>query len=108
MEFLWATLMFLTGWFVCWIQMSKSESRLVQQIRFENYRERKRLASEVERLELDCQVLLRSNQEYGKKIRKLLSQMEELQSENQKLKERLQSQKPLEFESQQWKSKYPD
>jgi hypothetical protein len=27
---------FLTGWFVCWIQMSKSESRKVEQLQFEN------------------------------------------------------------------------
>ena len=26
-------LMFLTGWFVCWIQMSKSESRKVETLR---------------------------------------------------------------------------
>ena len=26
---------FLTGWFVCWIQMSKSESRQVQKLRSE-------------------------------------------------------------------------
>jgi len=26
---------FLTGWFVCWIQMSKSESRQVQQLQFQ-------------------------------------------------------------------------
>lgn len=34
MEFLWGTLAFLTGWLVCWIQMSKSESRKVQQLQY--------------------------------------------------------------------------
>lgn len=34
MEFLWGTLLFLMGWFVCWTQMSKSESRKVKELQY--------------------------------------------------------------------------
>ena len=35
MEFLLLTLMFLAGWFVCWIQMSQSESRELRRVRLQ-------------------------------------------------------------------------
>ncbi len=38
---------FLTGWFVCWIQMSKSESRQIQQLQLEN----QQLQSESQKLQ---------------------------------------------------------
>lgn len=50
---------FLTGWFVCWIQMSKSESRKVQQLQFQ-----------IQQLELRNQRLESRIQKFQSKSRK--------------------------------------
>ena len=77
-------LAFLTGWFVCWTQMSKSESRQLQELQSLNQELLKKFESPVEQTQLRY--------------------LTELQLENQKLKlkyQELQSKMALVLESQQ-------
>ena len=115
-------LMFLTGWFVCWIQMSKSDSRqlrlknqLVEMLKSEN----QQLLSQYQQLQLDYQKMeqkwLAVSKRYANLHAELLESKHQLgQLEYQKslvvgelwrLKNPV---APAQFESQQWKSGYPE
>ena len=101
-------LMFLTGWFVCWIQMSKSESQKVQQLQSKYHS----LQSEYQQLELKFQGLsqryVNLNSElshYRWKLGQLEYQKSLVVGELWRLKNPV---APAEFESQQWKSPYPE
>ena len=83
-------LSFLAGWFVCWIQMSKSEFR-----------------QELEHLKFDYQNLEYEYQELQSENQQLKSAYQEQASAFQKILE-LRSQIPPQFESQQWQSGYPE
>jgi septation ring formation regulator EzrA len=101
-------LMFLTGWFVCWIQMSKSDSRKVQQLQSE-YRSLQSEYQEMERKWLAVSKryanlhgeLLESKHQLGQ----LEYQKSLVMGELWRLKNPV---APAQFESQQWKSPYPE
>ena len=94
-------LMFLTGWFVCWIQMSKSESRQVAHWKSE-YQEMERKWQAVSRQYANLHAeLLQSKSQLGQ----LEYQKSLVVGELWRLKNPV---APAEFESQQWKSPYPE
>jgi septal ring factor EnvC (AmiA/AmiB activator) len=94
-------LMFLTGWFVCWIQMSRSESRQVAHWQSEYQEmERKWLAVSKQYANLHAE-LLESKSQLGR----LEYQKSLVVGELWRLKNPV---APAEFESQQWKSPYPE
>jgi hypothetical protein len=101
MEFLLPLLMFLAGWFVCWIQMSKSENQKVAHWQSEYQEmERKWQAVSLRYANLHGE-LLQSNRQLGQ----LEYQKSLVMGELWRLKNPV---APAEFESQQWKSPYPE
>lgn len=108
MEFLLPLLMFLAGWFVCWIQMSKSDSQKYQQL-LTQYRS---LWDEYQKMESKWEkVSLRYANQFEElsKLRYQLGQLEYQKSlvagELWKLKN---PEASPQFESHQWKSAYPE
>jgi hypothetical protein len=96
MEFLLWMLMFLTGWFVCWIQMSKSESQQIRTLK-------------------DSQVHLQ--QMYQQSRSEYLELQEQCQTREHLLESMFLELKkgklefpvsPAVFESQSWQSGYPE
>ena len=94
-------LMFLTGWFVCWIQMSKSDSRKVAHWQSEY--------QEMERKWLAVSRQYANQFQELSQLRYQLGQLEYQKSlvvgELWRLKNPVE---PAQFESQQWKSPYPE
>lgn len=107
MELLWL-LMFLTGWFVCWIQMSKSESRKVQQLQSEYHS----LQSEYQKMEQKWLAVSKRYANQFQELSQLRYQLGQLEYQKSLVVGELWRLKnpavPAEFESQQWKSPYPE
>ena len=79
---------FLSGWFVCWIQMSKSRYLTRGQSDYL------------------MELWLADSEQWKSEYQQLQSEYQTLQSLYQKSQSK--SPAPLEFESQQWKSPYPE
>ena len=103
-------LMFLVGWFVCWIQMAQSESRKVQRLQSVNQsllkalRTRQQSESPLSQSKYLTQLQL-ENQKLRSENQKLQfqNQPQELKFQTQQLLSRSQSQFPTErSQSQDW------
>lgn len=100
MEFLFGTLLFLAGWFVCWIQMSQSESRQLQESKYLAESRLKALKNrQVQISELKSQLRQTTS--------RLIDSDYRLWDFQQTLKES-QSPVPPQFETHRWVSPYPE
>jgi hypothetical protein len=108
MEFLLPLLMFLAGWFVCWIQMSKSDSRKYQQLMIQH----QSLESAGQERQLKFQRLQERYVNQFQELSQLRYQLGQLEYQKSLVVGELWRLKnpvaPAEFESQQWKSPYPE
>lgn len=115
MEFLWGTLLFLTGWLVCWIQMSKSESQKVQQLQYLADRRLESLKSQTEERKTwnsKYQDLMRSKMYLDHDLSEMLSGYRILEAEYLALKEHSKSpgyyqNLPVLYPNQPW-MQYPN
>jgi hypothetical protein len=98
MEFLLLVLLFLAGWLVCWIQMSKSESRKYQYLKFR-----------FEQEQSENQQYLSEIQQMGSQLKSQEHLLESLFLEVKKGTLTFPEKPELaQFESQQWQSGYPE
>ena len=101
MELLFPLLMFLMGWFVCWIQMSQSESRKVQVLQALNQQWESKFQRLSRRYVNLNSELLQSRTQLGQlEYQKSLVVGELWRLKNPEVKPQ--------FESQQWQSGYPE
>ena len=108
MEFLLPLLMFLMGWFVCWIQMSKSDSRKHQQLLIQH----QSLQSEYQQMESKWEKVSKRYANLFQELSQLRYQLGQLEYQKSLVVGELWWLKnpvaPAQFESHQWKSPYPE